>query len=389
MVWNEPGKDKDPWKSAERPPDLERMVKSLHKWLSPLFGGKRGGPQHFRAVTLWWLVPLFIVLWLASGFYKVAPGDRAAPFVLGIYLGTTQPGLHWLPPWPVGRVDIIQSVADRNYTHRYNRLVTRDGDIAVVDAVMHYQIVDLRDYLLSVATSAGASDNPEAGTLAFVDALTDAAVSEAVARSTLVNLLGAGQDAVALSAYQRLAAAIKSYDTGIVVTSVTFERVNVPDAVSSANADVVKARQDAKHALAVARTYGEGLLPKAQATADAQLTAAADYRSGQISRAKADTARFDAVLMAYRKAPGLTRDEVYLQTMEDILDHATKILVDTRSGNVSIHIAGPYQSGPAPSAAIPSRPQPRNGVMVVRPPGPVRPSSSPPEAPPGAPKRDL
>ena len=77
MVWNEPGKDKDPWNNANRPPDLERMVKNLQQRLGALFGGKHGGRQHFHAAGLWWLLPVIVAAWLISGFYRVAPGlDR-------------------------------------------------------------------------------------------------------------------------------------------------------------------------------------------------------------------------------------------------------------------------------------------------------------------------
>ncbi|MGA9852698.1 MAG: FtsH protease activity modulator HflK [Gammaproteobacteria bacterium] len=355
MVWKEPGKDKDPWNSAERPPDLERMVKSLQKRLGWLFGSKRGGQQHFHAVTFWWLVPLIIIAWLLSGFYKVAPGDRGVNFVFGRYLNVTQPGLHWHTPWPVGHADIISGVEGRDYAYTYNRLLTLDGNIVVVDAVVHYHVVNLHDYLFNAASIAPLPESADAGTKVLLGAFANAAVRAAVAKSTLSNILGTGQDAVEVDARQRLSAALIPYDAGITVTGLTFQHVSVPEAVGSADADVQGAQQAADQAQDAARAYADNLLPEAQGEADAKITQAQAYRTTLVSQAQADTADFDAVLGAYRKAPALTREELYVRTMEDILGSANKVVVDTRNGGVTVQLGQPFQ---APMKNPPAAPAP-------------------------------
>ncbi|MGH8312466.1 MAG: FtsH protease activity modulator HflK [Gammaproteobacteria bacterium] len=344
MVWKEPGKDKDPWNSTEHAPDLERMVKNLQKKLGWLFGSKHGGQYHFHAAALWWLVPVIIAAWLLSGFYKVAPGDRGVNFVFGRYMNVAQPGLHWHAPWPVGYANTISGVEGRDYTHSYNRLLTRDGYIVVVDAVVHYHVVDVRDYLFNTATAAPAPSSAGAGAKTLLGMLTDAAVRAAVAQNTLATITGSGQDAVEADARQRLNSTLKPYGIGIAVTRLEFQHVGVPEAASSADADVQAAQQDASQAEAAARTYADQLLPQAKSEADAKLTQAETSRAMLVSQAQADTARFDAVLTAYRKAPALTREELYIQTMEDILGSANKVIVDTRNGNVTVQLGQPFQS---------------------------------------------
>ncbi len=353
MVWNEPGKDKDPWNNANRPPDLERMVKNLQQRLGALFGGKHGGRQHFHAAALWWLLPVIVAAWLISGFYRVVPGNRGVNLVFGSYVNVTQPGLHWHLPWPIGRADIISGVQGRDYAHSYNRLLTSDGAIVVVDTLVYYHIEDVHAYLFSVATPAHMRMGADAGAKALLGGLTSAAVRAAVAHSVLADLLGSGRDAVEVRARQTLETALRPYHAGLAVTRLVFQRVSVPVTVAAAHADVQKARQDASEAQAAARTYADDLLPQAQAVAAAKLTQAEAYRTTLVGRAGADTARFDAILAAYRKAPGLTRDELYLQTMQDILGGANKVIVDARNGNVTVQFGQPFatpQTAPVPAA---------------------------------------
>jgi membrane protease subunit HflK len=370
MVWKEPGKDKDPWNTTERPPDLERMVKNLQQRLGRLFGGKRGRPHPFNAAALWWLVPIIIVAWLLSGFYRVAPGDRGANFVFGRFLSAAQPGLHWHVPWPVGRSILVSGVEGRDYTHTYNRLRTSDGNIVVVDALVHYHVVSLRDFLFNAATPTPAPDDIGTGAKSLLGQLMDSAIRTAVAHTTLGGIISGSRDAVESEARERLNTALQPYDAGIAVTRLEFQRVALPEAVGSSDADAQAAQQGATQAEDAARTYADNLLPQAQAEADTKLKEAQAYRTTLVGEAQADTARFDAVLAAYRKAPALTREELYTQTMEDILTNANKVIVDTRSGNVTVQLGHPFQAvtaPPATSSATPAKSSVRNAASSAHP----------------------
>ncbi|MGH8293805.1 MAG: FtsH protease activity modulator HflK [Gammaproteobacteria bacterium] len=352
MVWKEPGNDKDPWNTTQRPPDLERTLKNLQQRLGRLFGGKRSGrPRQFHAAVLWWLVPAIIIAWLLSGFYRVAPGDRGANFIFGRFENAVEPGLHWQISWPVGRVLLVHGAAGSNYTHTYTRLLTSDGNVVVVDALVRYHVVNLSDFLFATASLATAPQEPGAGTKVLLGNLTDAAVRTAVARTTLAGILGDQRDAVESDARSRLNQALQTYAPGIVVTQLDFQRVSLPEAAGSVDADVQSARQDASQAQAAAHTYADNLLPQAQAAADARIKEAEAYRTTLIGEAQAVTAGFDAVLAAYRKAPALTREELYTNTMEDILANANKVIVDTRNGSVTVQLGQPFRPAPAAGTA--------------------------------------
>ncbi|MGH8399753.1 MAG: FtsH protease activity modulator HflK [Gammaproteobacteria bacterium] len=340
MVWKEPGKnkDKDPWESGEHSPDLERLVKTIQQRLRALFGGKRPGHKGLHAVTLLWAAPLLVIAWLVSGFYTVAAGDRGVPFSFGRAGATMQPGLHWNYPWPIGTQVTVTGVDQgRDYVHLYNQLVTEDGSVVVVAAQVHYQISDIRDYLFKVA----APSTEDTGSRALFDALADSAIRIAVARSTLAGMLGNGRDQAEAQAHDLLQAALRRNEAGIAVTRLVFQRVDVPDVVSSAYGDVRKAQQDAQQLQDDAQVYANREVAEAKGTSDADVTEADAYRITRTSEARADVARFDEILGAYRAEPALTRDQLYLQAMEDVLGKVNKVVVDTRNGNVSVQFTQP------------------------------------------------
>lgn len=372
MVWKEPGKDKDPWNNAERSPDLERMVKNLQQRLGRLFGGKRGSrPHRFRAVTLWWLVPVIIAAWLLSGFYKVPPGDRGAAFVLGRYQTSAQPGLHWHLPWPLGRALLVAGVEGRDYTHTYTNLLTSDGNLVVVDGSVRYHVTELRDYLFNASTVLAEEPNPGAGSAALLGELANAAIRSSVAQSTLAQLMGSGREQAESDASARLNELLKPYNAGITVTRLSLQRVRLPDEVASTDANTQGAQQKASQEADAAHAYASRIVAEAQNQADAEVRAAQDYRTTLVGQAQADTARFNAVLAAYRKAPEVTREELYLQTMQSILADADKVVVDTRNGQVTVQLGQPFKAAPAAAssanaAAETPAPHAVSGPVMVR-----------------------
>ncbi|HET7649433.1 MAG TPA: FtsH protease activity modulator HflK [Gammaproteobacteria bacterium] len=342
MVWNEPGKNnKDPWDSGGNSPDLERLVKNLQRRLGMLFGGKRPGRKGMHPVSVLWILPLLIIAWLASGFYTVGAGDRSIVLVFGRAGPVVPPGLHWHLPWPVGVQLTVNGVDQgRDYTHLYNQLVTRDGSIVSVTVQVHYQISNLHDYLFKVA----APGADETGSKTLFDGLVDNAVRTAVAHGNLADMLDNGSDQAEAEAHDLLQSALRENDTGIAVTRLAFQRVDVPQEVESAYADVRKAKQDAQQAQDNARVYANRVVAEAQGSSDADVTEANAYKITRRSEAQADVARFNEILNAYRAEPALTRDQLYLQTMQDVLGKVNKVVVDAKSGNVTVQFS-PAASG--------------------------------------------
>lgn len=339
MVWNEPGKNgKDPWESGEHSPDLERLVKNIQHRLRALFGGRRPGRNGMSATTLLWTLPVLVVVWVASGLFTVAAGDRSVVFVMGRAGAIMQPGLHWHVPWPIGSQVTVSGVDQgRDYAHLYNQLVTQDGSVVMVAAQVHYQIADIRNYLFKV--SAPGAD--ATGSRVLFEALADSSIRTAVARSTLADMLGSGRDQAETEAHDLLQAALQQNDAGIAVTRLVFQRVDVPNVVASAYADVRKAQQDSRQLQDDAQVYANRVVAEAKGTSDADVTEAGAYRVTRASEAQADAARFDQILDAYRAAPALTRDQLYLQTMQEVLGKVNKVVVDAKNGNVSVQFTQP------------------------------------------------
>lgn len=354
MVWNEPGKNnKDPWESEGHSPDLEQLVKNIQRRLAGLFGGKRPGRNGMPSFTLLWIVPLLVIVWLASGFYTVAAGDRSVVFLFGRAGAILQPGLHWHFPWPAGGQVTVSGVDQgRDYTHLYNQLVTQDGNVVVIVVQVHYQISNLRDYLFKVS----APGAEETGSRTLFEALTDSAVRTAIARNTLADILGSGRDQAEALAHDLLQTSLQRNDTGIAVTRLAFQKVNVPDAVAAAYADVLKAQQDAQQYQDNAQVYANQIVTEAKGTSDSDVTEANAYRVTRIAEAQADVARFNEILGAYRAEPAITRDQLYLQTMQKVLGKVNKVIVDAHNGNVSVQFAAPSVTTTNETAAKPAAP---------------------------------
>jgi membrane protease subunit HflK len=350
MVWNEPGKNnKDPWDSGGHSPDLERLVKNLQRRLGMLFGGKRPGRKGMHPVSLLWIVPVLIIAWLASGCYTVGAGDRSIVLVFGRAGPVVPPGLHWHLPWPIGVQLTVNGVDQgRDYTHLYNQLITGDGSIVSIAVQVHYQISNLHDYLFKVA----APGADETGSRTLFDGLVDNAVRAAVAHSTLADMLDNGSDKAEAEAHDLLQSALHQNDIGIAVTRLAFQRVDVPQEVASAYADVRKAKQDAQQAQDNARVYANRVVAEAQGASDADVTEANAYKITRRSEAQADVARFNEILNAYRTEPALTRDQLYLQTMQDVLGKVNKVVVDAKSGNVTVQFAPAASSDGIDTSAV-------------------------------------
>jgi len=353
MVWKEPGKDKDPWEDSQSAPDLDKFVGDLHKRFSGLFRRRRRGRQRHR--LLLWLVPAALLGWLLTGCYVVDTGDRGMEFLLGRFQSVTAPGLHWHAPWPLGAAQVMADVDQgADYVRSYNTLLTADGDVVTAEVAVHYRITDLPQYAFgdaSPAEGAGAAD--------VLGNLTDAAVSEAVARTKMAELLGTGADGVASAVDAALSAALERYPIGIEVTRVSFTKVAAPAPLAAAYGAVRQAEAEAQQESDAADAYAADLLPKARGEADARVEAAKAYAAGLVKRAEGDAAAFADVLAAYRRAPAVTRESLYISTYEQILGQVDRVVVMGKDGHVTLALdksglppKGP--SGPKPAVKTPS-----------------------------------
>ncbi|HEV2321363.1 MAG TPA: FtsH protease activity modulator HflK [Gammaproteobacteria bacterium] len=354
MVWKEPGKDKDPWEEGgQASPDLDKFVGDLHRRFSGLFRRRRRGRQRHR--LLLWLTPVAFLGWLLTGCYVVDTGDRGMEFLLGRFQSVTAPGLHWHAPWPLGAAQVVAGV-DRgaDYVRSYNALLTADGDVVTAEVAVHYRITDLPQYVFGDASPADGT-----GAADVLGNLTDAAVSQAVAQAKLAELLGTGVDGAAASVATALTAALKRYPIGIEVDRVSFTKVAAPAPLAAAYAAVRQAEVQAQQQSDAADAYAADLLPKARGEADARVEAAKAYATGLVKRAEGDAAAFADVLAAFRRAPAVTRESLYISTYEQILGQVDRVVVMGKDGHVTLSLDKPglppkAVSGSKPAAKTPS-----------------------------------
>ncbi len=325
MPWNEPGgNNQDPWSGGGRnqgPPDLDEAFRKLWNRLRGLLGLRpaRGGSGGGIPVAV--VAGVLAVLWLASGIYIVGPGEKGVVFRFGAFQGVTDPGPHWHLPWPIEHREIVNFTQVRDSQHR-SMLLTQDENIIDVELAVQYRVKDARDYLINVR-------GPDITLRDVVDSV----VSEVVGQNTMDFILGDGRSVVATESKVKIQKLLDSYGTGIEVLSVNLQQAQPPEAVQSAFADAIKAREDEARFRNEAEAYANGILPLARGEAARIEQEATAYKEKIIAMAEGDAARFTQLVKAYRKAPEITRKRLYLETMEAVLGDVSKVLVDVKNGN--------------------------------------------------------
>jgi len=346
VAWNEPGKpgDKDPWGQRRKPdgggPDLDRIVKNIQQKLSGLFGGMGGG--HAGGFGFGLVLAVALVIWLLSGFYIVNQGERGVVLRFGKKAEITDAGLRWHLPYPIEKVEKVnvEKVSTIEIGYRSNPrtgskskvpkealMLTQDENILDIEFAVQYKIKNAADYLFDVR-------DPET---TIVQA-TESAVREVVGRSTLDFALTEGRDQVARSAREVLQEILDKYKTGVQIVTVETQKAQPPDEVKPAFDDAVKAREDEQRLKNEAEAYANDVIPRARGAAARVLQEADGYKASVIAHADGDARRFSQVASAYAKAPVVTRERLYIDTMQQILSNTTKIFVDQKAGNSLIYL---------------------------------------------------
>lgn len=369
MAWNEPGGgNKDPWSGGkggdQGPPDLDEVVRKLQERLGGLFGGKRQGsngdggsgggfpglPRGFDKKTIGIAAGVFLAIWLASGIYIVEPAERGVVLRFGAYVDTTDPGPHWHIPFPIETVAKVNVDQVSTFSHSAVML-TKDENIVDVELTVQARIADAANYLFQ-------DQSPDKS---LRDA-TEAVVRTVIGRSKLDYILTEGRGAIALDIQERTQELMNRYKTGLLITSVNTQPAKPPEQVKDAFDDAIKAREDKERLENKAEAYANEVLPKARGEAARIEADAAAYRDKVIAESEGEANRFLAVLAAYQKAPGVTRERLYLETMERVLGDNAKVLVDMKEGNTLMYLPiDQMLKGRAaiPQAGAPVPPTPR------------------------------
>ena len=356
MAWNEPGGEKrNPWNRPQQAQnDLDDVLRNLQRRLAALFGrsGSGGGtgaaPGNFGRGLASVLV-LIAAVWIGSGVYRVDAQERAVILRFGKYVQTTGPGYNWHLPWPIER-NIIVNVSRQYSVTDDASMLTADTNLVEVKSAVQYTQPDPLKLLFKVR------DVDE--TLTQVS---ESAMREAVGRASLDKAL-AFDPSITDRARTLLQRTLDSYDMGIHILSVNLTDVNVPDAVQDAQRDAIKADKDRQRYQQEAELYRNDVLPRARGQAAKDIQDAEAYRLQVLALAQGQTARFDQVLGQYEHAPAVTRERMYLETMENVYKNSRKIIVDTKSGSSMMYlpldklISSTPQSISMPNATMPVAP---------------------------------
>ncbi|HUR41328.1 MAG TPA: FtsH protease activity modulator HflK [Verrucomicrobiae bacterium] len=344
MAWNEPGGgNRDPWNPGGRRgndglPDVDQMLeklKSRFKGKGPRPAGGGGGGLSTGGAGL--LAGAIALLWAASGFYVVDAQERGVVMRFGAFTGISEPGLQWRLPWPIEKVETINVEQVRQVSERSDML-SQDENIVDVELKVQYRVSAADKYLFSQA-------DPDS-TLRQV---TKSAVREVVGRSKMDFVLsGEGRQEVSSLTQQILQERLDAYDSGLIVTEVNLQNVQAPEGVQDAFLDAIKAREDQVRLTNEAEAYSNDRLPRASGAAARELTEAIAYRDRLIAQATGEADRFSKILTEYRKAPRVTRDRLYLETMAEVLGNSQKVIIDTKK-------SGPMLYLPLDQLAKPSR----------------------------------
>jgi len=349
MAWNDPQWGK---KNNSGPPDLDELWKQLNQRINSLFGGKGGGKDggdqgggtmggRPPAALAGLLVGLAVLVWLASGFYIVDQGKKGVVQRFGKLTQTTEAGAQWRLPWPfeshqVVNVDGVRTI-EVGYRGKSKNLaeslmLTDDENIVDLQFAVQYNLKSAEDFLFI-----NRYENIEDGD-DVVRQAAETAMREVVGKNKMDFVLNVGRTEVAVSAKKLMQEILDRYKTGINVSQVTLQNVQAPEQVLAAFEDVQKANQDRDRLKNEAQAYANDVVPRARGVAARLLQEAEGYRQKVIANAQGEASRFSQVLTEYQKAPVVTRQRLYLDSMEQVMTRSTKVVVDQKGGNNLLYL---------------------------------------------------
>jgi len=330
MPWNEPGKDKDPWgqRNNDAPPDLDEIFNNLKKKLNGLLGSGKGGsggsssksPDDYSGIFMIALLALVIV-WLLSGIYIVDEGQRGVVTRFGAKTDMTMPGPHWRFPWPIDAVEKVNVEAVRKINHKSNML-TEDENIIAISYEVQYNIKDAQEYTFDVRF-------PD---LTLKQAA-ESAFREVVGRNKMDFIITQGRADVTAETKTIMQMILDSYKTGLNVLQVNLNEAQPPEEVQDAFADAIKAREDQQRIINEANAYRNDIVPKARGDAQSMLEDAEAYRTRVLKSSQGETERFNKLYGEYKLAPEVTRERLYLDAMEKVLQDSPKIIMDSNNNS--------------------------------------------------------
>ncbi|MFH0269831.1 FtsH protease activity modulator HflK [Vibrio jasicida] len=344
MAWNEPGnnngnngRDNDPWGNNNRggqrpggrdqgPPDLDEVFSKLSQKLGGKFGKKGGGGSSIGggggAIGFGVIAVIAIAVWFFAGFYTIGEAERGVVLRLGKYDRIVDPGLNWRPRF-IDEYEAVNVQAIRSL-RASGLMLTKDENVVTVAMDVQYRVADPYKYLYRVTN---ADDS--------LRQATDSALRAVIGDSLMDSILTSGRQQIRQTTQETLNQIIDSYDMGIVIVDVNFQSARPPEQVKDAFDDAIAAREDEERFIREAEAYKNEILPKATGRAERLKKEAQGYNERVTNEALGQVAQFEKLLPEYLAAPGVTRDRLYIDAMEEVYSSTSKVLIDSESsGNL-------------------------------------------------------
>ncbi len=381
---NEKPPQQDGRKPDDGPPDLDQVWRDFNQRITRIFGNKKGGGGNgsgggeggsgggFRpdakgaGIGVGVVVAIAFFLWLASGFFIVQEGQTAVIMSFGKYSHTASPGFNWRWPAPIQSHEIVNVSQVRTVEVGYRSsirnkqlseslMLTEDENIIDIQFAVQYRLKKASDWVFN---------NRDQDSI--VKEVAESSIREVVGHNKMDFVLYEGRAKVALDVNQLMQKILDRYGAGVQVTNVTMLAVQPPEQVQTAFDDAVRAGQDRERQKNEGQAYANDVIPRARGAASRLMQESEAYRSQIVANAEGEGSRFQQVLTEYQKAPGVTRDRLYLDTMQHIFSNTTKLMMDVKGGNNLIYLpldklisqTVPAESAQSSAATATTRPSP-------------------------------
>ena len=326
-------------RGGPQPPDIEEMLRRSQDKFKKFIPSGGGGAK--RAILL---LVLAVLVWLATGLYRVQPGEEGVELLFGKFVQRTTPGLNYWFPMPIGQV-FTPNVENTNVTtigfrefgasgtrnsnvrdvSEESLMLTGDQNIIDIDYVVQWRIKNAADFLFNIR-------NPEA----TVKLASESAIREVVGQATLEDALARRRTEVETSTQEVLQKILDSYGAGVFVASIKLQKVEPPQQVIDAFNDVQRARQDKERQQNEAQAYRNDIVPKAKGEAERMIQEATGYKERLVREAEGEAKRFLSVYRAYKGNQDVTRARLYLERMQQVFKDSEKVIVDPGEGGTGV-----------------------------------------------------
>ena len=329
MAWNEPGnngKNNDPWNQGGKnqgPPDMDEVFRNLSKKLGGIFGGNKGGSSDNNnggSAALVLLLVVALIGWLFSGIYTIKESERGVILRFGQYHSEVNPGINWKPTFIDQVLPVDISSVETLKTDGF--MLTQDQNLVRVTFEVQYRVEDPRLYKFVVV-------DPDSS----LRQATDAALRYVIGHSLMDDVLTKGREMIRQNTRVELEAIIKPYNLGLEIVDVNFRDARPPEEVKAAFDDAIAAQEDEQRFIQEATAYARAIEPEARGRVNRVMQEAEAYKQQSQLKAQGEVARFEKLLPEYIASPQVTRERLYIETMEQVYGNTSKVLVDVKNGN--------------------------------------------------------